>query len=354
MTTAVVVDDSHFMRTVIADVLEKGGIEVLDRASDGRKGVEAVTEHRPDVVTMDVEMPRMGGLEAVEAIMAEQPTPILMLSAHTDEGADATFQALEKGAVDFFPKPGGEVSTEISSAGTELVAKVQSVAGADVSGSSRPAGEPRPDSTPDVDRQYPSNGTVVIGASTGGPSVVERIVTELPAEADLRLLIVQHMPESFTERFANRLDARSDYDISEASDGDRIGSGEGLVARGGRHMAVSNYSSSRLRVRLTDDDPMHGVRPAIDVTMETAASVVTGPLIGVVLTGMGNDGAAGIEAIKNAGGATVAQDEETSSVFGIPARSIETGCVDSVVPDTRVANAILTALDPTESPQEGA
>ena len=353
MTTAVVVDDSHFMRTVIADVLEKGGIDVLDRASDGRKGIEAVAEHQPDVVTMDVEMPRMGGLEAVEAIMANQPTPILMLSAHTDEGADATFQALEKGAVDFFPKPGGEVSTEISTAGAELVAKVESVSGADVSQSSHSA-EIQPDSTPDFGHQYPSNGTVVIGASTGGPSVVERIVSELPAKADLRLLIVQHMPESFTKRFANRLDAHSDYDISEARDGDRIGSGEGLVARGGRHMAVSSYSSGRLRVRLTDDEPMHGVRPAIDVTMETAASVVTGPLVGVVLTGMGNDGATGIEAIKEADGATVAQDEATSSVFGIPARSIETGCVDSVVPDTQVANTILTALDPTEFPQEGA
>ena len=353
MTTAVVVDDSHFMRTVIADVLEKGGIEVLDRASDGRKGVEAVAEHRPDVVTMDVEMPRMGGLEAVEAIMDETPTPILMLSAHTDEGADATFQALEKGAVDFFPKPGGEVSTEISTAGEELVSKVESVARADVSGSGEliEKTESEPESAPD--HQYPTNGTVVVGASTGGPSVVERIVTELPVEADLRLLIVQHMPESFTERFAKRLDRRSDYDISEARDGERIGGGEGLVARGGRHMAVSNYSSGRLRVRLTDDDPMHGVRPAIDVTMETAASVVTGPLAGVVLTGMGNDGAVGIEAIKAGGGATVAQDEATSSVFGIPARAIETGCVDTVVPESRVAEAILAALDPATS-QEGA
>lgn len=353
MTTAVVVDDSHFMRTVIADMLENGGIDVLAQARDGQQAVEAVAEHEPDVVTMDVEMPRMNGIEAVEAIMAEFPTPVMMLSAHTDEGADATFQALDRGAVDFFPKPGGEISTEISAVRDELVSKVESVARADVSSAGRRA-DVQPEPTETVDREFATNGTVVIGASTGGPNVVERVVSELPREANLRLLIVQHMPESFTERFAARLDVHSKYDIREAGNGDRIGGGEGLVARGGRHMEVSGYSSGRLRIRLTSDPPIHGVRPAIDVTMETAAQRIDDPLVGVVLTGMGADGAAGIRAIKRVGGDTVAQDEETSSVFGIPARAIETGCVDEVVPEERLADAILATLEATTESQEGA
>ena len=353
MIRAVVVDDSHFMRTVIADMLESGGIDVVARARNGEEGVAAVAEHEPDVVTMDLEMPEMNGIEAVEAIMAESPTPVMMLSAHTDEGAEATFQALEMGAVDFFPKPGGEISTKISGAKEELVAKVESVASADVSGTGQSA-VGRSKSAETTDCQFRANATVVIGASTGGPNVVERIVSELPASADLRVLIVQHMPESFTERFAARLDKRSEYDIREARDGERIAGGEGRVAKGGSHMEVASYSSGRMRIRLTDDPQIHGVRPAIDVTMETAARVVDDPLVGVVLTGMGADGAVGIEAIKGAGGDTVAQDEETSSVFGIPARAIETGCVDSVQPAGRITETILRALDSRNQQQEGA
>ena len=351
MTRALVVDDSHFMRTVISDILAEGGIEVVAQASDGERAVAAVTEHAPDVITMDVEMPRVNGIEATERIMADRPTPILMLSAHTEEGAEATFDALDVGAVDFLAKPGGEVSTGISAQRDRLVEKVLSVARVDVN---RPAiyadengtgADADAEDHPEVERSFVGNPTLVIGASTGGPNVVERVLSELPRAADLRILVVQHMPESFTGRFADRLDARSEYDVREATDGARIGGGEALVARGGTHMAVSSYSAGRLRVRLTEDDRLHGVRPAIDVTMETAADAVTDPLVGVVLTGMGADGAAGIEAIKRAGGSTLAQNEATCSVFGIPARAIETGCVDTVLPDRQVASGILRTIE---------
>ncbi len=342
MTRAVVVDDSHFMRTVISDILEDGGIEVVAQASDGEEGVEAVADHDPDVVTMDLEMPRMNGIEAVEEIMATNPTPILMLSAHTEDGADATFEALERGAVDFLAKPGGEVSTEISAHGDALVEKVESATRAD------PASVEDVDTaesdTLDTDHGYVENPTLVVGASTGGPRVVERVLSSLPLEADFRVLVVQHMPDGFTGRFAERLDRRSEYDVQEASDGIRIGGGEVVVAKGDYHMAVAGYGNGRLRIRLTQDEPLHGVRPAIDVTMETAAETVDGPLTGVVLTGMGSDGAAGIEAIKGAGGATLAQDEETSSVFGIPARAIETGCVDDVRSADEMGKAILDTI----------
>jgi two-component system chemotaxis response regulator CheB len=342
MTRAVVVDDSHFMRTVIADILEDGGIDVVAQASDGEEGVEAVADHDPDVVTMDVEMPRMDGIEAVEEIMATTPTPILMLSAHTEDGADATFEAMEKGAVDFLAKPGGEVSTEISAHGDALVEKVESATRAD------PESVAKVDTsnadTLEADHGYVENPTLVVGASTGGPRVVERVLSSLPREADFRVLVVQHMPDGFTGRFAERLNRRSEYDVREAEDGLRIGGGEAVVAKGDHHMAVAGYGNGRLRIRLTQDEPLHGVRPAIDVTMETAAEKVDGPLTGVVLTGMGSDGAKGIEAIDSADGATLAQDEESSSVFGIPARAIETGSVDSVRSADEIGKAILDTI----------
>lgn len=345
---AVVVDDSHFMRTMLSDMLGNGGVSVVDTAADGAEAVETVLEHEPDVVTMDLQMPDVDGLEAVERIMAERPTPILMLSAHTADGADVTFEALEKGAVDFFTKPGGEVSTRMSSKEDQLVRKVKAVASADVSGSrpSRSATTSTSASavTADTTADYQADATVLIASSTGGPTVVERVVGALPRDADVRILIVQHMPDAFTGRFADRLDAASEYDVREASDSDRIGGGDALVAPGGDHLVVAGAGGGRLRTKLTDDPPEHGVRPAADVTMRSAAEAIDGPVVGVVLTGMGADGAEGVRAIKDAGGHVIAQDEASAAVFGMPKRAIELGAVDDVLPDDEIPDAILDAI----------
>lgn len=338
---AVVADDSHFMRSVISDILEDGGVEVVAQARNGLEAVEAVTEHRPDVVTMDVEMPEMNGIEAVERIMETQPTPVLMLSAHTDENADVTFQALDKGAVDFFTKPGGEVSMEMSRLEDQLVEMVVSVANVTLTEKTETQQPSEREQT--ETRQYVDNPTLLIGSSTGGPKMVERVLSELPIEAGFRILIVQHMPGGFTDRFAARINSRSAYDVREASDGDRIGGGEALVAAGGKHMVVSNYHSGRLRVKLTEDPPVNSVRPAVDMTMSSAAEVITDPLIGVILTGMGEDGAAGIKSIKAVGGTTFAQDEKTSAVFGMPKRAIETGYVDEILSIGDIADGIVRA-----------
>ena len=343
MTRALVVDDSHFMRTVISDILEEGGIDVVGQAANGKQAVAQVAEHEPDVVTMDVEMPEMNGIEAVGEIMDRAPTPVLMLSALTTEGADATMQALSNGAVDAFAKPGGTISTELSGSREELVSAVESVAAANPTAVRTPEqrdGTPEPRTT----EGFVENPTLVIGASTGGPNVVESVLANLPREAGFRVLVVQHMPEGFTERFAARLDASSEYDIREAHDGARIGTGEGLVAAGDFHMRVSGYSNGRLRVRLEQDERRHSVRPAIDVTMESAASVIGDPLVAAVFTGMGADGADGVRAIKEVGGYVIAQDESTSAVFGIPARAIETGCVDSVLPAGELAAGIIDSV----------
>ncbi|MFC7073699.1 chemotaxis response regulator protein-glutamate methylesterase [Halovenus rubra] len=345
-TRAVVSDDSHFMRSVITDILEDGGVEVVAQARNGVEAVDAVTEHEPDVVTMDVEMPEMDGIEAVEQIMETRPTPVLMLSAHTDDDADVTFRALDKGAVDFFTKPGGEVSMEMSRLEDQLVEMVTSVANVDFSKENKTSAAPTPDEP--TSQEFVDNPTLLIGSSTGGPKMVERVLSTLPPAAGFRVLIVQHMPDGFTERFAKRIDSRSEYDVSEASDGDRIGDGEALVASGGKHMVVSNYRSGRLRVKLTEDPPVNSVRPAVDMTMSSAAEVIRDPLIGVILTGMGEDGAAGIKSVKAVDGITIAQNEETSAVFGMPKRAIETGYVDEVLAIDDIADGIIRAARPDE------
>jgi two-component system chemotaxis response regulator CheB len=337
---AVVADDSHFMRSVITDILRDGGIEVVGEARNGLEAVEAVDDLEPDVVTMDVEMPEMNGIEAVDRIMSTNPTPVLMLSAHTDENADVTFEALDKGAVDFFTKPGGEVSMEMSRLEDQLVDMVVSVAEVEAT-ESDDEDAPSQSTAASATTTYVDNPTLLIGSSTGGPKMVERVLSELPLEANFRVLIVQHMPDGFTERFATRIDSRSDYDVWEAGDGDRLGGGEAVVAPGGYHMVVSNYHGGRLRVKLTEDPPVNSVRPAVDMTMSSAAEVITDPLVGVILTGMGEDGAAGIKSIKAVGGRTIAQDEETSAVFGMPKRAIETGYVDDVLPIEDITDGIL-------------
>ncbi|SFH53097.1 two-component system, chemotaxis family, response regulator CheB [Halorubrum aquaticum] len=340
----VVVDDSPFMRGLIGDVLTDAGVAVVGEAGDGEEALSVVAETRPDVVTMDVEMPGMGGLEAVERLMAETPTPVLMLSAHTAEGADVTFEALERGAVDFFSKPGGEVSTGVSREADRLVAAVRSVADADLEAATRdrkPRTESATGSASAVDLEEPL--TAVIGASTGGPKAVERVLSALPM-ADCRVLVVQHMPEAFTPRFAERLDAASAYDVREATDGARIGAGEALVAPGGRHMRVGSYRAGRLRVKLVDDDDLDdeaSVTPAVDVTMRSAAGTVSDPLVGVILTGMGDDGSTGIRAMADAGARTVAQSEGTCVVYGMPKRAVGTGAVDAVCDLDDVAGTIL-------------
>jgi two-component system chemotaxis response regulator CheB len=316
---------------------------------------------------MDVEMPEMNGIEAVEEIMATAPTPVLMLSAHTDENADVTFEALEKGAVDFFTKPGGEVSMEMSRLEDQLVDMVQSVADVDVGvGPGADATTPQEAYTEAVEAAetatagsgggaeagavaepagaYVDNPTLLLGSSTGGPTVVERIMAELPLAADLRVLIVQHMPDGFTSRFAERLDGRSDYDVREATDGARIGGGEALVAAGGKHMEVTNYARGRLRVSLTEAPPENSVRPAVDVTMRTAADCITDPMVAVILTGMGTDGADGVRAVSRAGGHVIAQNEASSAVYGMPKRAVETGVVDDELALESITDALLDAL----------
>lgn len=341
---AVVVDDSQFMQRVITDILEDGDIDVVATAKDGISGIEAVKTHDPDVVTMDIEMPRLNGIDAVERIMDENPTPILMLSAHTEDGSELTFEALNRGAVDFFTKPGGEVSVGIGQHDEQLIESVRSAARADLSAVEAATRGTSRTQVSQTKLDYEDDPTLIVGASTGGPNVVERLLEELPVDADFRILVVQHMPDDFTARFADRLDRTSSYDVSEADDGRRVRGGEAVVAKGGYHLTVSGYSRGRIRIGLTESEPVNGVRPAIDVTMASAAETITDPLTGVVLTGMGADGADGVRRLNSAGASIIAQDEETSTVFGMPKRAIETGVVDAIHPIDELTEAVLETI----------
>jgi two-component system chemotaxis response regulator CheB len=332
-----VVDDSLFMRAAIARLLAADGrFDVVGQARDGVEAVERVVALQPDVVTMDFNMPRWNGAEAVREIMTRRPTPVLMFSAHTVEGARETFEALAAGAVDFVSKPAGEVSADLSAIAGELTAKLVAAAG------SRPQAlaalrQAKP-ARPALLSTWPPSGprVLVIGVSTGGPSALSRVIPALPADIAFSVLIVQHMPANFTTTLAERLNALSAVSVREARDGDRPIAGVVFIAPGDRHLEVSE----RGFLRLGDGPPVNGCRPSADVTMAGAARAFGARSIGLVMTGMGRDGAAGLSAIHRADGVTLAQDQATSVIFGMPKAAIDTGAVDEVLPLDRIARRL--------------
>ena len=345
MADVVVVDDSQFMRVQIRDLLEKGGHTVIDEASNGNEAVTTVLETEPDVVTMDVKMPGMDGIEAVEHIMERQPTPVLMLSRYTEDGAETTFEALDAGAVDFLRKPGGEVSTGLVQYADELVEKIDVVADANVQSVQSPENASTPTPTPETTDGWENPPTLVIAASTGGPSVVESILGALPDGLGLRVLVVQHMPAQFTDRFAERLDSVSQLHVHEAAENDHVEPGDALVARGGSHLEVREENGSALRVTLTGAEPVHNVRPAADLTLKTVAEVASKPLVGVVVSGMGQDAAAGLKRLSEAGGKVIAQHPETARISGMPSRAIEADAVDDICPPEEIPARIVEHIE---------
>ena len=338
-----ITDDSLFMRAAIKKLLERDGrFEILGEARDGREAVEKVRALRPDVCTMDFNMPVLDGVSAVREIMHLSPTPVVMLSAHTKEGAKETIDALREGAVDFVTKPSGEVSAELGEVAPTLIAKLLAAAQA------RPvAGAPETTPLPParsvsglraaiVPSTVIGHRVAVIAISTGGPAALGRFLPSLPATAQLALVIVQHLPAGFTAPLAERLDGLSQFRVREAADGDRPEPGLALIAPGDFH--VDLYPDGRLHVFTGPE--VNGVRPAADVTMRAAARVFGRRAVGVVMTGMGRDGADGIRAIKEAGGATLVQDQATSVIYGMPRAAVETGCVDKSLPLERLAEAL--------------
>lgn len=337
-----VVDDSAFVRYVLAQRLgSEPDLQVVDTACDGVDALEKVELLQPDVVTLDIEMPRMNGLDALRRIMAESPRPVIMLSTLTQQGARQTFRALGLGAVDFIPKPSS--AAQVQSVLGTLKEKIRGVARVPVSRlrSKEMLLAPEP-SRPKARSRRLSSGdvVVVIGASTGGPQALERVVSGVPADLPAGLAIVQHMPPTFTHTLAERLDAHSSFRIKEAAAGDSLRVGGGLVAPGDYHLSLCRGGC----LNLSQSPPRSFVRPAADVTFETAARVYGPATLGVILTGMGSDGTMGARRIKEAGGRILAEAESSCIVYGMPKSVAEAGLVDQVVPLGDMASAIAEAV----------
>jgi two-component system, chemotaxis family, protein-glutamate methylesterase/glutaminase len=330
-----IVDDSLFMRAAIAKVLAGGPFEIVGQAKDGHDALAQIGKLQPDVVTMDFNMPGMTGAETVRLIMQQRPTPVVMFSAHTRQGAKETFDALAAGAVDFLTKPAGEVSVDLTKIADELVRKLVTAAqsrprAANPPPPSRPAGSfPAMRSMTSLAAQS-SPGLMprlcVIGISTGGPAALSELVPALAPDLKTAVVIVQHMPAGFTGPFAERLDALSRIDVQEARAGDRPMPGSVMIAPGDRHLEFDD----RGVITLTDGPLVNGCRPAADVTMISAARVYGRRASAIVMTGMGKDGAAGALAIKRADGKTLAQDQATSVIYGMPKAAIDAGAIDEV------------------------
>jgi two-component system chemotaxis response regulator CheB len=331
-----IVDDSLFMRAAIARALAGGPFEVVGQAKDGHDALGQIQRLAPDVVTMDFNMPGMTGADAVRLIMQHRPTPVVMFSAHTRQGAKETFDALSAGAVDFLTKPDGEVSVDLSRIADELSRKLIAAA------QSRPraATPPRPSDSLTGMRAAGASSSwsaiptaagglprlCVIGISTGGPAALTELVPALAPELRIAIVVVQHMPAGFTGALAERLDAVSRISVHEAQAGDRPMAGSVLIAPGDRHLEFDDRGA----IVLTDGPHVNGCRPAADVTMISAARIYGRRALAVVMTGMGKDGAAGALAIKRADGKTLAQDQASSVIYGMPKAAIDAGAIDEV------------------------
>lgn len=342
-----VVDDSAFMRYVVSKELSSDpSISVIGQARDGLDALEKIAVLKPDVVTMDLEMPRMDGLTALQRVMADHPIPVVLLSSLTQEGASVTIKGLEMGAADFVTKPSAVHAASSTDTWMQLVTKVKAASRLDVrrlgSRSQHSLRAVPPAAARPIVHLQPRKPTrlVVVGTSTGGPRALFDVIPRLPQDLQAGVLIVQHMPPGFTRSLASRLNDVSSLEVREAEDGAPIALGQALLAPGDFHMVVKRDG----RVSLEKSPPLHGVRPAVDVTMESAATVFRQKTVAVVLTGMGRDGTAGALSIHRAGGTVLAEDESTCVVYGMPRSAFEAGAVDRVVRLDQVADAIVHAV----------
>jgi two-component system, chemotaxis family, protein-glutamate methylesterase/glutaminase len=349
---AVVVDDSAFMRKSLSIMLESTGeIEVVATARDGIEGVEMVKTKMPDIVTMDIEMPRMDGLTALQKIMKEFPTPVLMVSSLTTEGAKDTLKALEYGAVDFIPKELSYVNVNIIKIKEDLVAKVKAIV------SQRSLGlrlqrihnlnynKNNSPSTPKQDyssKSLPQIGyrSIALGISTGGPMSLQRVIPKLSKKLSIPMFVVQHMPPKFTKSLAERLNGLSEVEVKEAEDKEIVKGGVVYIAPGGFHMTVEKSTNNHLQILISESpsDTLH--RPSVDVMLNSVIKVYNKYTLGIIMTGMGRDGADAIKELKIKGGYSIAQDEESCVVYGMPKAIVDAGYADLVLPLENIANAI--------------
>jgi two-component system chemotaxis response regulator CheB len=328
-----VVDDSALMRKLIPAILARDpSIEVVGTAMDGAFALKKIEELRPDVVTLDLEMPRMDGMETLRLIMKRAPLPVILFSTHSKEGAYSTLKALALGAVDFIPKPTDAAAGHLETIADVLIEKIKVA--------KRAAGRKLPPAAVAIDPPnqkksarsvLPPSRIIAIGTSTGGPNALQFVLSQIPADFPCTILVVQHMPEGFTEMFARRLDECCALDVSEAKSGDLLNAGRVLICPGNRHMMVRRMPRGDMAV-LSDGPPVNGHRPSVDVLFHSVAQEFALSAVGVIMTGMAEDGAEGLGAIKAAGGVTIAQSEDTCVVSGMPRAAIQKGHVNKIIP----------------------
>jgi two-component system chemotaxis response regulator CheB len=338
-----VVDDSALMRKMIPQIIERdSGIQVVGTAMDGEFALKKMDELKPDVVTLDLDMPRMDGMETLRVIVRKYKVPVIVVSAHTTQGASATFKALASGAFDFVAKPKDAASAHMEDISKELIGKIKVASQSGVLQASNPASvlsEPRRAAKPAAKPKRAPSKVVAIGISTGGPNALQYVLSQLPGDFPGSIVVVQHMPEGFTELFARRLDECCAIDVKEAQSGDLLIAGRALICPGNRHMKVKRMPMGDIVV-LSDDDRVNGHRPSVDVLFRSVAQEFSNSSLAVLMTGMGEDGAEGMAAIKRAGGMTVAQSEDSCVVFGMPKAAIERGHAIRVVPLDAMANTL--------------
>lgn len=335
-----IVDDSSFIRAALRKQLEQDSrINVVGEAYDGMDALLKIPQLNPDVITLDVQMPRMDGLETLQRIMAEHPRPVIMLSALTQRGTRTTIQALMRGAVDFVAKPND--TSNMLNVSRELITKIKTAASAHPA----PLIPKKKTQTEGPSKIIPSlyqkgDPLIIIGASTGGPRALRYVLEQFPADFNAAIVVVQHIPAGFTKSLAQRLDHFSALSVQEAAAGDRLANGLVLVAPGGYHLRFE----ARRRVILDESPRRNGVRPSIDTTLESAAEQHGKAVIGVILTGMGSDGTQGAQQVKAAGGRIISEDTSTCVVYGMPRSVEEAGLSDHVVPLPKVAATLIKLI----------
>jgi two-component system chemotaxis response regulator CheB len=345
-----IVDDSAFMRNALTTMLGSDPeIKVIGTARDGVEAVEKTALLKPDIVTMDVEMPRMDGIEALRLIMDKTPVPVIMVSSLTTEGAHVTLDALDHGAVDFIPKNLSELSINIVKIKAMLIDKVKQIAKSGVArrarqgaAATRPVGKPRV--LPVLSTGARRVSVVAIGTSTGGPRAIQELLPQLPKDFPVPIVIAQHMPPNFTKPFAERLNQLSQITVKEAEEGETLKPGVALIAPGRGHMRVSRPRVLETVVNISENREEFIYRPSVDYLMQSIAECFPGRALGVILTGMGNDGVKGLTALKQTGGRIFAQNEETCVVYGMPRAVVDAGIADKVLAIEEMAGEIINAV----------
>ncbi|MGF7057146.1 protein-glutamate methylesterase/protein-glutamine glutaminase [Brassicibacter mesophilus] len=342
-----VVDDSAFMRKIISDILNSDNeIDVIGTARNGKDALEKLEKMSPDVITLDIEMPIMDGISTLTEIIKKYNIPVIMLSSLTTEGADATLKALDIGAVDFIPKPNNIFGLNKELQNNKIVEKVKMAAGIKKFKKTQQTISNNKNKWINVsnlkycDSQY----LIAIGTSTGGPKALQSLIPQIPNEFNGSIVLVQHMPQGFTKSLATRLNSISNINVKEAEDGEKILKGYCYIAPGDNHMTVIE-KNNQLCIKLNKDMPVSGHRPSVDVLMESISVLSCKKLIGIMLTGMGSDGSKGLKKIYDNGGYTIAQDEETCVVYGMPKSAINIGAVSKVLPLSQIVDEIMSKME---------